>query len=107
MRFITLLLMLFCFSVSTDADEAPHRPPIRIEQAIEKAKKHIQVHEIDVSAKRISSAKLIKNKKEDLGYFWFITWELDAKFDQELKPAGGQVFVSIYPDSRIEVTYGE
>ncbi len=90
-----------------DADESSSEPPIRIEQAIEKAKKHIQAHEIDVSAKHISSAKLKKNIKEGSGYVWFITWELDAKFDQELKPAGGQVFVSIYPDSRIEVTYGE
>jgi hypothetical protein len=95
--------MLFSFSVSTNASESP----IRIEKAIEKARNHIQDHGIDVTAKHISSAKLKQNKKDNLGYFWFITWELNSVLDQELKPAGGQVFVSIYTDSRIEVTYGE
>lgn len=99
-----LPLLLFALAGSIDAATPKNEPPIPIEQAIEKARDYVKSEKIDVSQKHISSAKFEQGVEQP---FWFIIWELDANRKTEVKTVGGQVFVKVYLDSKIEVTYGE
>ena len=100
-----ILLLTISFAKLALASEPESVPPIQIEEAIRKAREYVKTHEIDVSKRHISSAKFRKN--EDENPYWFITWGLDENYGAELQTLGGQVFLSVFIDGRIVVTYGE
>ena len=99
-----LVLLLIALVGSVYAAEPKNEPPIKIEEAIERAKDYIKTQKIDVSKRHISSAKF---EPESHRSFWRITWELDANYNPAIKTLGGQVFVNVYLDRRVEATYGE
>ena len=82
-------------------------PPISVEQAISLAQNYVKNHKIDVSNSYIGSATMNLNPRGDRGPFWLITWEPNTGYSAVVKPAGGQVLLSIYMDRKIEVRSGE
>ena len=102
-----MLLLLFSLGSLASATKQMSIPPVQIEEAIKMAREHVKAHEIDVAGRHIGSAQFRNNRNEEEASYWFITWELDDNIDAEVLTAGGQVFVTVYLDDRIQVTYGE
>lgn len=77
------------------------RPKITLYEALTIANEYIEQNNLTVSDKYIDSVKFYADTRDKNRSFWTITWQLN-KFAK-----GGQVFMEIYMDKSVKVSYGE
>ena len=93
-----------CFFIGTEAAWAKiifQPPALSPEKAIALAKAYVKENNIDVSKDYLAKIEYINFYEELTKPSWQIEWK-------PISPVkGGQVFIDVYPDKKIAVTYGE
>src|SRR5882762_7621182 len=85
-------------------------PQFPIEKAIELAKQYVDSNKIDTKNHFVASVKYLNMHDEYNKPEWLIEWRLisgSSAGDNGISPAGGQIFVHVYQNRSISITYGE
>lgn len=78
--------------------------PIALEGAVVRATDHARAENIDLSQHYLHAVELVMGKPGEP--VWRITWKPKKNLG-EIRVAGGEVFLNLYMDQRIEILYGE